>query len=175
LALTTDVAASDRFDIGWTARMPGSSNATGSSNAIEQQLAEAVVLEQISARLGIPLKARRLGLANGAYVDVDGTSADESVLVEVFAHQGTLKGGQRHKIATDVLKLITVAQERNPKPRLILAFADPAILNWTTGKSWLAAAVHAWGVEVMAADLDEATLAGLRAAQVRQRMVNPEP
>ena len=36
-------------------------------------------------------------------------SDDESVLVEVFAHQGQLKGGRRHKIAADALKLITLA------------------------------------------------------------------
>jgi hypothetical protein len=38
----------------------------------------------------------------GASVDVDGVAEDGSVLVEVFAHQGPLKGGRRHKIATDI-------------------------------------------------------------------------
>ena len=146
---------------------------TPPSQAGEQQNAEKLVIEQVAAALGTALRPRRLHLLAGAYVDVDGVSDDEGILVEVFAHQGALKGGQRHKIATDVLKLITVARERAQAPRLILAFADPTVADWTAGKSWLAAAVATWGVEVMTAELDESARAGLRAAQVRQVMVNP--
>lgn len=45
-------------------------------------------------------------------MDVDGVSAEPPVFVEVFAHQGPLKGGQRHKIAGDVLKLSVSKQQR---------------------------------------------------------------
>jgi hypothetical protein len=54
-------------------------------------------------------------LSGGAYVDVDGVAADSSAFVEVFAHQGTLKGGQKHKVANDALKLITLGRE-HPTP-----------------------------------------------------------
>jgi hypothetical protein len=66
-------------------------------------------------------------------------------LVEVFAHQGQLKGGQRHKMAGDALKLITTARGKEPAPRLVLAFAHPAMTTFFAGKSWLAAAVRCLG------------------------------
>jgi hypothetical protein len=108
-------------------------------------------------------------------VDVDGVATDESVLVEVFAHQGQLKGGQRHKIAGDALKLITIAHEKEPPPRLVLAFADPQIATFFAGRGWLAAAVNAWRIEVIVAELDDAVREGIRGAQARQLMVNPSP
>ena len=103
-----------------------------------------------------------------------GVATDESVLVEVFAHKGQLKRGQRHKIAGDALKLIT-SRERKAPPRLGLAFADPQITNFFAGTSWLAAAVNAWEIEVIVAELDDAVREGIRAAQARQVMVNPSP
>jgi hypothetical protein len=65
-------------------------------------------------------------------------SEDESVLVEVFAHQGRLKGGQFHKVARDALKLITLARSREAS-RLILAFGEEAAAC-VIGRSWLAEA-----------------------------------
>jgi hypothetical protein len=44
-----------------------------------------------------------------------------------------------------------------------------------TGTSWLAEALRAWEVAVLVAVLDDNVRAGLRAAQVRQVMVNPSP
>ena len=146
---------------------------TSDSNSNEQVSAERLILEQVAKRVGVGLRPRRLYLTNGAYVDVDGVAEDESVLVEVFAHQGVLKGGQRHKIATDILKLITIAQERSPRPRLVVAFADPGLATWAAGKSWLAAAIASWRIDVFTADLDDSIRAGIREAQARQIMVNP--
>ena len=95
------------------------------------------------------------------------------MLVEVFAHQGPLKGGQRHKIATDTLKLITIAREMTPRPRLVLAFAEPKLAEWAAGGSWLAAALISWEVEVIVVKLDERVRAEIAAAQRRQLMVAP--
>jgi hypothetical protein len=43
-----------------------------------------------------------------------------------------------------------------------------------TGRSWLGEALGTWGIEVFIADLDDAMRAGVRDAQVRQVMVNPD-
>jgi hypothetical protein len=64
-----------------------------------------------------------LRLDGGARVDVDGMSPDETIFVEVFAHQGRLKGAQFHKVARDALKLVTLARSRSAS-RLIIAFGD---------------------------------------------------
>jgi hypothetical protein len=41
--------------------------------------------------------------------------------------------------------------------------------------SWVAEALRIWGVEVFVAELEAGVRADLRAAQVRQMMVNPPP
>jgi hypothetical protein len=144
-----------------------------SSDSTAQRRAEGLILEAVAREVGISLSPRRLELVSGAVVDVDGVAEDESVFVEIFAHQGQLKGGQRHKIAGDALKLITIGRERTPRPTLILAFGDPYILRFFAGKSWLAAAINAWGIKILVAELDVTARAEIRVAQARQVMVNP--
>jgi hypothetical protein len=143
------------------------------SDSEAQRRAESLILNAVALEVGVALRPRRLELANDAVVDVDGVADDESVLVEIFAHQGQLKGGQRHKIAGDALKLTTIARERTAPPRLILAFGDPDILRFFKGKSWLAAAINAWGIKIVVAELDVAARDEIRVAQARQVMVNP--
>jgi hypothetical protein len=143
------------------------------SGAREQQDAEPLILRSVSEALGgVKLTARRLRLGDGAYVVVDGVAPDESVLVEVFAHLGRLKGGQRHKVQGDALKLITLARSR-PASKLIIAFCDQEAADCVRGGSWLAEALRAWGVEVRVAELEDDVRRGLRDAQERQVMVNP--
>lgn len=93
------------------------------------------------------------------------------MLVEIFAHQGRLKGGQVHKVARDALKLVTLARTR-PESRLVLAFGDQVAADFLLGQSWLAEALRTWGIEVFVADIEQATRDGLQAVQVRQKMVN---
>lgn len=73
------------------------------SDSTAQSDAEPLILAAVADQLGVKLAPRRLALPGGATADVDGVAADESVLVEVFARQGALKGGQRGKIARDAL------------------------------------------------------------------------
>jgi hypothetical protein len=143
------------------------------SDSTEQRNAERRIFDAIERTVGKALQPRRLTLPGGANVAVDGVANDHSVLVEVFAHQGALKGGQRHKIATDVLKLITIARDLTPRPRLILAFAEPGLADWAAGRSWLAASLLAWGVEVVIVELHDDIRSEIRTAQARQVMVNP--
>jgi hypothetical protein len=142
------------------------------SDSSEQRSAEAVILAGVAANVGKELVPRSLALPDGARVDVDGVASDESVLVEVFAHQGRMKGSQPKKVAQDALKLITLARSR-PDARLILAFGDSDAASCVQGRSWLAEALRTWGLEVVVTELNEATRAGVKAAQVRQVMINP--
>lgn len=111
-------------------------------------------------------------MEGGARVDLDGAADDDSIFVEVFAHQGPLKGGQIHKVARDALKLITLGRQY-PKARLIIALADEDAARFTAGKGWLAEALRAWNIDVVVVDVEDVVRDGLRAAQVRQVMVNP--
>lgn len=137
-----------------------------------QNAAEGWVLDGVAERLGVTLlRSHRVKLGASTVV-VDGATADESILVEVFAHHGKLKGGQAHKVSTDVLKLITVAKHRNPRPRLILTFADPEATSSLSGRSWLAESLRTWRIEVLVAELTQQQHAAIRAAQARQAMTN---
>lgn len=138
-----------------------------------QRAAERLILDGLERVVGCQLRPARLTLPGGAHVDVDGVGLDGLMLVEVFAHQGPLRAGQRHKIATDALKLITIARAKAPRPRLVLALAEPRLAEWAEGESWLAAALSSWKVEVMVVNLDERVRSEIAAAQRRQVMVAP--
>ena len=142
------------------------------SSSHEQQAAEAVILAALAVELGCEIAPRSMQLPGGARVDVDGVADTPLTFVEVFAHQGALRGSQHHKVSTDALKLITLARSF-PDARLILAFGDEAACRSLLGRSWKAEALKTWGVEVFVAEIDDQTREGLMTAQVRQRMVNP--
>ena len=141
------------------------------SDSAEQRRAELIILARLAKEIHLGLSPQALALPGGSRVEVDGVSSDGRVLVEVFAHQGALRGGQFHKVARDALKLITISHGRSDT-RKILAFADEDAARCVRGKSWLAEALQMWAVEVRVVQLDEALRAELRAAQTRQVMVN---
>ena len=130
-----------------------------------QREAEAEILRGIGEQLGITLAPRRLNLSGGTYVDVDGANADLTVFAEVFAHVGPMKGGQKRKVALDVLKLITV-QRMYPGATLIVALCDHAAMASLTG--WLGEAISVWNVERRLAPLEPGLHRRLIEAQTRQ-------
>ncbi len=56
------------------------------------------MVEAVAKVIGVPLAKKRLPLAHGVQCEVDGVSADGKVLVEAYAHQGTMRGAQLKKI-----------------------------------------------------------------------------
>ncbi|MFZ1996011.1 MAG: hypothetical protein WAU75_18010 [Solirubrobacteraceae bacterium] len=142
------------------------------SDSATQQQAEPLIREKVAEYIGKPLMAATVKLASGAPVQVDGVAADESVFVEIFAHQGPLKGGQRHKVATDALKLITLGRSR-PQAQLILAFGDPAAAAFATKGTWMSEALTSWKITVLVVELGADIREGICAAQARQVMINP--
>lgn len=142
------------------------------SDSTVQQLAEPLIRQKVAEFIGKPLVAASVKLDSGAPVQVDGVTDDESVFVEISAHQGALKGGQRHKVATDALKLITLGRSR-PQAQLILAFGDRAAAAFVTQGTWMSEALASWKIKVLVIDLETDVRDGIRAAQARQVMVNP--
>jgi len=141
------------------------------SDSAAQREAEPLLLAAVSAELNVDLKPRRLSLPGGAHCDVDGVSPDEMVLVEAFARQGKLLGGQRGKIARDALKLMTLARHR-PGAQIIIAVADEVVAEELTAASWLAEALKTFGVTVMLVELEPGSREKVAAAQIRQVMTN---
>lgn len=142
------------------------------SDSSEQRAAEEAIRSRVAARLGKELRPITLKLGGGAAVQVDGAAVDESAFVEIFARQGPLKGGQRHKVATDALKLITIGRSR-PDAVLIIAFADEQAASYAIKGTWMAEALATWRIQVLVVDLDGEVRDGIRSAQIRQQMVNP--
>lgn len=142
------------------------------SDSATQGQAEALIREEVAGALGVELKPTSVSLGERATVTVDGASPDESVLVEIFARQGTLKAGQKQKVKGDALKLIALAQTR-PGARLVLAFGSEDAARFALEASWVAEALRFWGIEVFVAKLEPDVREGLRATQARQVMINP--
>ena len=143
------------------------------SDSLVQRRAEEVIRGLLAERLGVVLAPRIIKLKAGAPVQVDAASPDDRVLAEIFARQGTLKGGQQKKVAIDTLKLITVRKER-PGTELVLCFADQAAAAYATGAGWLAQALRTWEVRVEVVDISQELRDEILAAQRTQTMVNPD-
>ena len=134
------------------------------SDSTIQRDAERSARDVLAKALGKPLAPRTVRLGGGALVQVDAVAADESVFAEILAHHGPLKGGQRHKIATDALKLITIARDR-PSAALILAFLDHEAAEHATRGTWLAEALAVWNIRVTVIEVEARVRDAIRAAQ----------
>jgi hypothetical protein len=141
------------------------------SNSDAQVAAEWAILHKLGIVIDVALDQGTSVPVGDSVVKPDGAAMDNSVFVEVFAHIGPLKGGQKHKVSTDALKLLAI-RDVHPKARLILAFADEDAARSVSG--WKAAMLESNGIEVRVVDLDPDERARIEAAQQRQRMVNPD-
>jgi hypothetical protein len=141
------------------------------STAAAQIAVEAPILAALGETLGRPLRQGVVIHIDDVEVRPDGVDDQRSIFVEVFAHVGSLKGGQRHKPSTDALKLILI-RDIYPQARLILAFADQRAARSIAG--WKAKALKRHGIETVIVDVGQAERAKIEAAQAEQRMVNPD-
>jgi len=133
----------------------------------EQREVEAVMVAALSEQLGVELAPRRVEFDDGVRVELDAASDDLSVLVEVWAHQGAAKSGQRNKVLTDAFKLAFVGRELGGTRRLILLLSDDQAARKFRG-GWPAAALRQSGIEIVVVELDDETRDRVRAAQARQ-------
>jgi len=114
-------------------------------------------------------EARRIPIgADGVAIRANGAADDYSVLVEITAHVGRIKGGQIHKLAADAFKLIW-AGSRLGSTRLILAVIDEGTEAYLRRpKAWLTGALEDNGVEVIRVEVPDAVRESIAAAQRRQ-------
>ena len=132
-----------------------------------QSDAEPLMIAAVAQAIGVPLAKQRITFDNGSWCEVDGVSADGNVLVEAFAHQGKMIGGQLRKVSEDHSSS-SPSRRGSPVSVSIIAFADDVAARSFMGKSWKAEALRTWGVEVLVVELDSEVRAGIQSAQVRQ-------
>ncbi len=140
----------------------------GSDSSVQRE-AQMMMLERLGDELDCTLAIDdRIGA-----MEIDGVSQSPPILVEAWAHQGPPRGGQYHKVMNDAFKLIYARSifkgVGQPKPRLMLAFADDRAAAPFCGKGWRAQALDAAGIEVRVVDLPEVVRVGLRHTQETQK------
>ncbi|MCL2594440.1 MAG: hypothetical protein FWD83_02805 [Promicromonosporaceae bacterium] len=141
------------------------------SDSQPQRDAEAAIIETLASQLVPDLAASKRILVGAATVQVDARSADDRLLVEVYARQGALKPGQRNKVAKDILKLALLRQQPEfAESRAIIAFASQEARDSITG--WIADAANQFGIELLVVEIPEELRAELLTAQARQAMTN---
>ena len=149
-------------------RSEGHSTPPGSST--EQRAAERVMLDLVAGDIGCDLEPVTLTVPSGARVEVDGADAGRTVLVECWAHQGTPKAAQKHKVLADALKLTWIASTIYPRPRLVLCLSDEraAAPFRPTSRSWAAQALQDLGITITVVDLPAELRRRIEEAQKRQ-------
>lgn len=90
------------------------------------------------------------------------------VLVEVFAHVGPSKSGQRHKVANDMAKLLLAERRLGVPCRKVIAVIDRAAVAHH-GRGWVGEFAKEFGFEVIVVPGFEASHDAMRAVQARQR------
>jgi hypothetical protein len=121
----------------------------------------------LEKRLKYPLPKEILKVA-GRRVEVDGKNDQGKTLCEISCHIGSLKSGQRHKVAGDMLKLIFVGKALGGKWRKVLCLVDQEAAK-SVNESWLGAAAKQMGIEVQVVLLPKAKRDDIEKAQVSQR------
>lgn len=131
----------------------------------EQREAEREILEAVSRELGVPLDGKP-DIAQRA--DLDGFQGGQRpICVEVFAHQGPSKDGQRKKLMRDMCKLLLVEKLLRKKCRKIVAVSDPESVKFLD-KSWMGRFADEFGIERIVVTLSEDTRKRVLRAQKRQ-------
>ncbi len=138
-----------------------------------QRDAEREAIKALSRDLGLPLEGCRLEFGDGSCVNVDGFHpGPPAVLAEVFAHQGPLKGAQRHKLMSDALKLLATSKVLFASTARVLVVLTDDRASAGVRAGWRGSALKALGVEVRTVVLPAGVPERVRVAQERQRMVN---
>jgi hypothetical protein len=136
------------------------------SDSSEQRAMEVRVLTALGGDLGVDLTCVRPPALAG--MRLDGFAAGvEPVLVEVFAHVGSSKAGQQHKIADDMTRLLLAERLLGVPCRKLIAVIDPDAVKHLVG-GWRGQFSRAFGIEVRVVHGFAEAYAALRQVQQRQ-------
>lgn len=142
------------------------------SDSAVQRDAEGMIIAALAAKLDVALvRDGAMSLSGGVKIQLDARSEDGRIVVEAYARQGALHGGQRKKVAQDVLKLALLRHEpEHAEVRPVIVFASQEARASITG--WVERAAETFGVELHVVEIDPELRAEIVATQERQKMVN---
>ena len=146
---------------------------TSKSKSDEQQKAEIIIGDCVEEYLACPLKRNeRIVLTEGVHIVPDLYSEQDRIVGEIFAHIGSLKIGQQHKISQDILKMLLLEKTKGIKYRKMLVIVDDKMEEYLKGKSFISESIRQFGIEIKKIDLLDETYEAVLNAQRRQVMVN---
>ena len=119
----------------------------------EQRAAQRLILEGLEQRLGVTFAGHVFDLGDGVRAD-QRLSGPAPTLVEAWAHIGTAKSAQKHKIMMDALKLDWLRRTEVRGAPCILAFADKAAASaFTNRRTWMAKCLRDMAINVVVVPL----------------------
>lgn len=146
---------------------------TSKSKSDEQQKAEIIIGDRVEEYFACPLKRNeRVVLSEGVHIVPDLYSEKDRIVGEIFAHIGSLKVGQQHKISQDILKMLLLEKTKGVNYRKMIVIVDDTIEEYLKGKSFIAESIRQFGIEIKKIDLLDETYEAVLNAQRRQVMVN---
>lgn len=104
---------------------------------------------------------------------------DKTVLLaEIYARQGKLESGQKHKVVGDILKMYAQSEsykQTGMTVRMVFIFASDEAAKYLQGNSWAAAIARKIGIEIHNFPLDEMQTKALLKAQTAQNFYEIKP
>jgi hypothetical protein len=138
------------------------------SSSHENAAAEIAVMDLLRARSGLEtLRPKTIELATGVKINVDGVTDAKGCFIEVLAHHGKLIGGQKRKVATDILRLVAI-HERYPEAQLVVALTGHEAATSVAG--WVRFVAESNGVQIEGVELGPEWELRLDASRVKQTL-----
>lgn len=146
---------------------------TSKSSSHEQQNAEVYIASIVEDWLGCPVERNaKVVLSDGVHIEPDLYSEPDRIICEIFAHIGSLKVGQQHKISQDILKMLLLEKSKNVTYRKVIVVADAKVEKYLNGKSFIAESIRQFGIEIKKINLSDELYTSISNAQARQTMIN---
>lgn len=146
---------------------------TSKSSSHEQQNAETYIASVVEEWLGCSVaRNSKVVLADGVHIEPDLYSEKDKIICEIFAHIGSLKVGQQHKISQDILKMLLLEKSKSTTYRKVIVVADDKVEKYLNGKSFIAESIRQFGIEIKRINLSEELYNTISNAQARQTMIN---
>lgn len=136
------------------------------SSSDEHQQAERDIKALLASALNVQWFAQPPDALSRLQLDAY-SDGDLPTLVEVFAHVGPCKAGQRRKISRDMTKLLLAERWLGRACRKVIAVPTEAEKAHVL-RGWDAEFARAFDIEVIAVDAPAPLLERLAAAQLRQ-------
>lgn len=148
-------------------------NKTMKSSSHEQREIERYAFAEMEKMLQVSLQSNpKVFLAEGVHIEPDFYSEEEKIVGEIFAHHGKTKGGQNHKVAQDILKMLLLEKMQGITYRKYLVVCDKDMEKVLTGKSTLAESIRQYDIKLICVELPKELRNKILEAQNRQVMIN---